>query len=50
MTRRLTAPTSTRCPVQRAYPTSRRSAATATAARASRAAGRKAKLKEISYG
>jgi hypothetical protein len=42
--------TSTRCRVQRAHPTSRRSAATAFAARASHAAGRKAKLKEISYG
>ncbi len=39
-----------RCAVQRAHPTSWRSATAATAVRASRTAGRKAKLKEISYG
>lgn len=38
------------CAAQRAHPTSRHTAVAATAVRASRTAGRKAKLKEISYG
>jgi hypothetical protein len=41
---------STLRPVRRSSPTSRRHAAAAHAARASRAVGRKAKLEESSYG
>jgi hypothetical protein len=43
-------PPRARCRVQPAAPTSWHSAVAATAVRASRTAGRKAKLKEISYG
>jgi len=42
-------PPSTRCP-HRVTPTSRHRAAAAFVAQASRAAGRKTELKEISYG
>jgi hypothetical protein len=42
-------PYTTRCP-HRVHPTSRRTAAIALAARALRAAGRKAKLKEYFHG